>query len=166
MINKYHHWFYLIVLLLFYIVPVSSQNKPFDPKLQKIIAINDENKKLIDDDFSNISSQQLFYYFLLVSEELQHIQLYQPMFENLVSKMDQTVLENFQSTKAINLSENQQQKLAENLLIYLHQFIFKKYMANSNSVSELFDRGWYNCVSSSILYGIFLKRYGLALAGI
>ena len=57
-------------------------------------------------------------------------------------------------------------QVASYLLLYLHKYHFKSYDIKSSSLTELLDRGVYNCVSSSLLYNILARRLGLNVRGV
>lgn len=43
---------------------------------------------------------------------------------------------------------------------YLHQNIFKSYLEQSTDIDQLFDTGYYNCVNSTAIYNLILKKFG------
>ncbi len=51
-------------------------------------------------------------------------------------------------------------KDGDSLLQWLHSRVFKQYSLNQSSMDILIDKGFYNCVSSSILYLLFAKAAG------
>ncbi|MCX8029001.1 MAG: hypothetical protein N2712_03295 [Brevinematales bacterium] len=50
--------------------------------------------------------------------------------------------------------------LAKLIFDYLHQNVFKSYLERSTDLDQLFDTGYYNCVNSTAIYNILLKRFG------
>lgn len=58
-------------------------------------------------------------------------------------------------------SADEQKKFAESLNMLLHKFFFKKYKADADAFSEAVNSGYYNCVSSSILYMLLLYHFGM-----
>ena len=55
---------------------------------------------------------------------------------------------------------------AEYVLQYLHKNLFKKYNFYATSLNDIFTTGEYNCVSSAILYNIFMMKYQFLVSGI
>lgn len=43
---------------------------------------------------------------------------------------------------------------------YLHKNLFKAYLEKSTDLDQLFDTGYYNCVNSTAIYNMLLKRFG------
>lgn len=56
--------------------------------------------------------------------------------------------------------------LGKELLFALHDQVFTKYVETAGSANDLLDRGEYNCLSSSILYGLLARDLGLAVSGV
>lgn len=50
--------------------------------------------------------------------------------------------------------------LAKFIFDYLHQNVLKDYVEKSTDLDALFDTGYYNCVNSTAIYNILLKRFG------
>jgi Flp pilus assembly protein TadD len=55
---------------------------------------------------------------------------------------------------------------AEYTLAYMHETLLKHYDERETGLDVLVDRGTYNCVSSGVLYAIFLKALGLPVWGV
>ena len=53
----------------------------------------------------------------------------------------------------------------EAILAFLHASVFGRYDESQTYLDVLLDSGLYNCVSSSVLYAIFAREYGLELHG-
>ena len=56
--------------------------------------------------------------------------------------------------------------VGEKLLAWLHENVFIKYETNATLASHILDNGTYNCLSSSVLYGLLLKEFGLKAKGV
>ncbi len=56
-------------------------------------------------------------------------------------------------------------EIADQLLKYLHYKVMKQYKEKNNSFKDLFDKGYYNCVTSSLFYNIAAKNLGLEPRG-
>ena len=54
-------------------------------------------------------------------------------------------------------SEDEAILFAEEILKVLHAVFFEKYELYADSFSELISKGSFNCVSSSIIYAMFLS---------
>lgn len=59
-----------------------------------------------------------------------------------------------------------QYQSADRALQMLHERLFKTYKENVTSVKETIDNGYFNCVSSSIIYNLLMERLGLKTRGI
>jgi tetratricopeptide (TPR) repeat protein len=55
---------------------------------------------------------------------------------------------------------------AEAALAFMHETILKRYDERQTRLDVLLSRGSYNCVSSGVLYAIFLKALGLKVWGV
>jgi tetratricopeptide (TPR) repeat protein len=55
---------------------------------------------------------------------------------------------------------------AEGALAYMHEELLRRYDERQTAVDVLFERGSYNCVSSGVVYAIFLKALGLRVWGV
>ena len=55
---------------------------------------------------------------------------------------------------------------AEYVLSFLHERLFRSYVERETTVGAVFESGRYNCVSSSVLYGIFAAAAGLHVVGV
>jgi len=58
------------------------------------------------------------------------------------------------------------QERAEAALAFMHETILKRYDERQTRLDVLLSRGSYNCVSSGVLYAIFLKALGLKVWGV
>lgn len=67
----------------------------------------------------------------------------------------------FGSLDVQTFTVEQQKKFVESLNVLLHKFFFKKYKADSDAFSQVVNYGYYNCVSSSILYMLLLSHFGI-----
>lgn len=56
---------------------------------------------------------------------------------------------------------DKQKDFAESLNVLLHKFFFKKYKTDADTFSVAVNSGYYNCVSSSILYMLLLQHFGI-----
>ncbi len=50
--------------------------------------------------------------------------------------------------------------LAKYIFDYLHKNIFRDYLEKSTDLDQLIDSGYYNCVNSTAMYNLLLKRFG------
>ncbi|MBN2737865.1 MAG: hypothetical protein JXR70_12845 [Spirochaetales bacterium] len=57
-------------------------------------------------------------------------------------------------------------RVAENMLTYLHEHVFKKYNEKQTKLDVLLDTGVFNCVSSAVLYSIALSSFGIDVSGV
>lgn len=51
---------------------------------------------------------------------------------------------------------------AKFVLEYLHKNVFRAYLEKSTDIDQLFDTGYYNCVNSTAIYNIILRRLGFS----
>ncbi len=56
--------------------------------------------------------------------------------------------------------------LSEQILLFMHRRILRRYSERTTRMDELLERGSYNCVSSAILYVIFARSLGLEVRGV
>ena len=151
-----------IALIFFYIYLNKTSNLHSQTLFEKVTTIDEGYEKLINDSFRSIESEKLFYYFILVSEELDRSDESYLWFNKLKKDIETEVIKEFGATNIYDFTDSVKKRFAENLLIYLHNSsAFQKYNFDSNKISEIVSYGRYNCVSSSILYAIFLKIYGI-----
>jgi len=148
--------FFILNILIF------SQNYNFND----ITNIDPYYEKLIKIDLKSINEKDYFYYFCIVSDSIKKYDFYLQKYEKLSKEINDNIKKDFGRTDINNLDLKTQKKVAENILIYLHDIILKKYAYNSSTVDLIFDNNEFNCVSSSILYSIFLKKYNFDVSGI
>ena len=160
--------FFVLVIIFLVILSSYSEEKNIElsDEFKKIITIDKLNEKLINFNLSEINYREYFYYFCLVSEELNRYNEYNNWFEKIEDLINKDLYSIYKRTDVINFNFEKQKEFAEDLLIILHNRIFKKYIYNSNRIFSIINNGLFNCVSSSILYAIFLKKYGLESVGV
>jgi hypothetical protein len=155
-----------LLLFIFFIQTLYSQEKQLSPDFKKIITIDKNNDGLIKSDPEKYSFNDLIYFFCIVSEKLDLFENYKIWFSDLNKKLDQSILKEFGRNDIENTDLKIQKKAAENILFFLHSSVFKYYNPDSSTIDLIIDKGEFNCVSSSILYAIFLKKYGFESFGI
>ncbi len=148
---NYNFKYKVILFLTFLFISISL----YGGDIEQITEIDKNYKNLINDDFSKIASDDLIFYFSVVSEDTKNYEYYKKYFNSVLEKIDNKM----QSTSLTK------REAAENLLILMHEFVTTKYSTNSTTISEL-SKGFFNCVSSSIFYGLLLKRYGFDFYGV
>ena len=160
--------FLFFIIFIFITLSLDPQNNNTDlsDEFKKIITIDELNKKLIDLNLSEIDYRDYFYYYCLVSEELNRYNEFTVWFNKIEDLIDKDLYDIYKRTDAKNFNFEKQKKFTEDLLIVLHDRIFKRYDFNSNRISLIVDWGQFNCVSSSILYALFLKKYGFNPIGV
>jgi len=146
--------FFLLIFTSFFIH--ANEVSLFD----QVTQISDEYMELIEDDFENIDDEKLFYYFVLVSEESSRLDEFLEFYRDLKIRIELDAEKDYGTTNVAEYTDSMKKQFAESLLVYLHKSPFKEYNFDSNKISEIIDFGRYNCVSSSILYAILLKKYG------
>lgn len=55
---------------------------------------------------------------------------------------------------------------AESILPFLHKTLFKKYEENSTTVDGIIDTGYFNCVSSAVVYCLAARVFVLPMKGV
>ncbi|MBN2875961.1 MAG: hypothetical protein JXM71_12760 [Spirochaetales bacterium] len=55
---------------------------------------------------------------------------------------------------------------AESILPYLHRTLFKKYKADATTVDGVIDTGYFNCVSSAVVYLLAARVFVLPMKGV
>lgn len=133
----------------------------FDDDFLKIIDQKDFEIQLINIDENKLTYQDIFYYFCLFSENYSNYDKYLNWFMKLNETMDNKILKKFNIKNFNNLSLIQNEKIIEFILESFHDLIFKKYNDRSFRLSDLIENQEYNCVSSTIILYIFLKKYGI-----
>ncbi len=156
----------LFNFILTLLILSENYNIELSNEFKKIIEVDENNEKLIKINTSEISFKEYFYFFTLASEELNRFNEYNSWMDKTENLIDYDLKNFFKRTDAINFDIKKQKEFAEKLLIFIHERFLKKYNYRANKVSLIIDRGEYNCVSSSILYALFLKKYGLKSVGI
>ncbi len=149
----------ILFQFLFIFIVYSEETSPLtvSENFKKIITLDDDDKKLIE--FINrddLNYKIFFYYYCFVSEEIERLDSFLQWFEVLNEEINKEI----GSINIKFLDLEKQKKISEKLLFILHSKIFKKYLFDANRISLLIERGEFNCVSSSIIYTIFLLKYG------
>lgn len=151
----------------------SFNNKLTDYSFQSddfsnIVSLSESEIHFLNTDFQKIDYRELFTFFIFISLEDVYADQFLSWFNDkdtefeillndFLIKNDLTPIKT--GASIYNYSKEKQKKLAEELLFLLHKVYLKKYSFNSNNTSEIYKRGYYNCVSSSIFYSIILKKY-------
>ncbi len=159
---------FIVFINLFFLLSLISANTNVElsPEFKKIIEVDNLNKELINFNLSKINYKEYFYYYCLVSEELNRYNELNTWLDKIEIIVDAELRKIYRRTDVLNFKIDRQKDFAEKLLIILHDKVFKKYIFNANRISSIVDKGYYNCVSSSIFYALFLKRYGLNVAAV
>lgn len=120
----------------------------------------------INDDLKNADHLRLIRYYILISEDTSS----EPELINFYLKKSEEInrelLNTFGTLNFSSLSQEKRRNAAEKILTLLHEHFFIRYSLNSDRFSEIMNGGFYNCVSSSIMYSIFLHRYGFSFQAI
>lgn len=159
---------FIFVFLLFSIL-LYGEDFSVDNELslfETITNIDENYLELVNDDFVDIDKDKLFYYFVMVSEETDQLENFTKWFSDLEMSIENEAVKDFTTLNVIDYTDSMKKRFAEKLLLYLHSYAFKTYSMNSNKISDIINSGYYNCVSSSILYTIFLKKYGFSFSAI
>ncbi len=128
---------------------------------RQIIDVDEANRQFISADFDNISYTDYFRYYSLVSEELNRYDDEFSWFIILDKKVGEELMNSFHTTDIEKLGIDRQKEFAEKLLEILHENVFRQYVFNADRLSAVIA-GDFNCVSSSIMYSIFLTKYGFS----
>lgn len=159
-----------LVILINFILILSIDSENYNIELsndfKKIIEVTEPNEKLIKFNINEVSYKEYFYFFTLASEELNRYNEFNSWLDKAVILIENDLKNFFKRTDVLNFDIKKQKEFAEKLLIFIHERFLKKYNYRANKISLIIDRGEFNCVSSSILYGLFLKKYGLKSMGI
>jgi hypothetical protein len=149
----------IFIILLFLSNLIFSENiYQLSSDFKKIIDIDENNKQLIASDFNKITYNEYFYYYSLASEELNFYEDNLKWFNEVDNKINTQLKSIFKTVDIKKLKNEKQKEFAEKLLIIIHDNILKKYYFTADRLSNIIN-GEYNCVSSSIIYSIFLKKY-------
>lgn len=68
--------------------------------------------------------------------------------------------------EALEQYQNDEKRMAEELLKWLHSNVLKQYKERATTARELLDKGYFNCLSSGILYAILAGELGLKVNGV
>jgi len=154
-LHKIKNIFILFLLnLLFYL-----HSEELSLNFKNIINIDELNQKLIELDLTNISYNKYFELFVIVSEDYPKLGEYKVWFNDLERKVEEDLLKEFNTTDINKLSVEKQKKFAEELLLFIHNYSLSNYDEMSSRISDIIENKKFNCVSSSILYTIFLLKY-------
>jgi|GEM_PF-1181108 len=155
----------LIILSFYLFLSLSSyaQNDTYElsSNFKKIIEIDEFNTNLINADFDNIKYFEYLYYYCVVSEETEYFEEYYNWYNQQKITIEKELSKNYIINLIHKSSDEKQKKFCEELLIILHNTIFKKYDEKADKISSIIDTGEYNCVSSSIIYSVFLINYNI-----
>ncbi len=104
-----------------------------------------------------MSDEDFMYYAFTLSEIAEtNIPRYMEHYKLLATKLEREL-------SSLTLSDFDKGEL---ILQYLHTSLFKRYQEPVTNLNALFDRGIYNCVSSSIVYYALAERFGLQVHGV
>jgi len=57
-------------------------------------------------------------------------------------------------------------KKADAILLLIHKFLFKRYIADNPSIVETFQFGYFNCVSATVIYNLVADYFGIKVAAV
>lgn len=81
---------------------------------------------------------------------------YQTKFLNIINKI--------KTSSIFKNAKNNYQK-GDTILQLLHKYLFKMYEGNDASLSSVFNRGIFNCVSSSVIFNMVSDYFGISTSG-
>jgi hypothetical protein len=154
---------YLVFIYVFFAFFCFSEDNLSD--FNKIIYIDKKDESLIKSNSYDWNDLDILYYYSQVSETSIKVEDYKSWYYKISNTIESLLIKDFGRTDILNLDLKIQKKVAENILIYLHNLIFNKYSADSDTIDLLINNGEFNCVSSSILYALFLRKYGFDVYG-
>jgi len=139
----------------------NSDSYKFSEDFLKIIEQKNYEINLINIDENKLTYEDIFYYYCMFSENQENYDKYFNWFLKLNESADNKILKKFNLKNINSLSIIQNEKTVEFILEILHNLIFKKYNSFSYRLSDLIENQEYNCVSSSLIFYMFLKKYGI-----
>ncbi len=161
-------FFFVLILqffsVLFFVTGEEKNTSPFLPRLTPR-----ESVILLSRDKEPLTLNEFVYTALLFSGvEYNNINIFKSRilrelgnFKRFWGNMKEPV-----DVKEMNVREEYQKMLGEEILLYLHRELFKKYSMWQTRIDVLIDTGIYNCVSSAIIYMIFARYMGLKVEGV
>ncbi|HBD92536.1 MAG: hypothetical protein A2015_07275 [Spirochaetes bacterium GWF1_31_7] len=157
MLKKYSSIFIVFFILISAHSVDFSNSKSLYAQITSFTTLQNE---FLEDDFVNPEEMKLARYFILVSEDTSRegelLNFYLTKSNELQEKL-YTLHGNFN----VNLlNDSEKYKIGDSINTLLHEIFFIKYNLLSDRISELKDKGLFNCVSSSILYSICMFKYG------
>lgn len=162
MLIKIFNFIILFIISSFYLF---GNNNPdlyrFSDDFLKIIEQRNFEVNLINIDENKLTYEDIFYYYCMFSENQENYNKYSNWFLKLNESLDNKILRKFNLKNINSLSTVQNEKTVEYILEILHNLIFKKYNSLSFKLSDLIENHEYNCVSSTLIFYIFLKKYGI-----
>ncbi|MEN2998456.1 MAG: hypothetical protein ABDH28_05420, partial [Brevinematia bacterium] len=137
------------LLLLFQAFPIDFWQ--FNPSIGDIFG-NETERKFFEEYRVTRKIQDLDTWLILASGvyDQNKILYYKQLIDKLVTNISN-------SLKSQKLSKYDTAKF---IFDYLHQNVFRSYLEKSTDLDQLFDTGYYNCVNSTALYNIILKKFG------
>ncbi len=117
--------------------------------------------EIIDNDFTDVDYLDYFRYFVIVSENIINYDFLLSWFYSIETDIDKKLVEEFGDGSYKDFTLENQKKFCEKLLYFLHERCYKKYDTYSTTIDNIYEKGRYNCVSSSIFYATFLIKYGI-----
>ena len=131
-----------------------------------IVNIDAYTAEIIDNDFTDIDYFDYFRYFVIVSENIKDFNLLQAWFNSVETDIDKKIIDEFDGVVYVDLTLDNKKKFCEKLLYFVHERCYKKYDTYSTTIDNIYEKGKYNCVSSSIFYATFLIKYGVNFSAV
>lgn len=148
---------FIFFKILLVILITSSE---LSPNFKNIINIDSLNEELINLNITEINYNEYFRFFVIVSEEYNKFEDYKKWFNNLEINIDNALFKKFKTLNIKELFLDDQKLFAEVLLELIHDNTFFLYEEVASKISDIVEKKRFNCVSSSIMYSIFLLKYG------
>ncbi|MCH5149815.1 MAG: hypothetical protein J1G30_04030 [Spirochaetales bacterium] len=128
---------------------------------EEVYRLTEQEKRFLTETFSESDDSYLLDWYLYFCGEKDYrdrVRLRAFYIEKRTC-IEDALRKDFGSLDVRLFTADKQKDFAESLNILLHTFFFKQYKNDADTFSEAVNSGYYNCVSSSILYMLLLHHF-------
>ncbi len=130
---------------------------------EEINRLEERESLFLTEDFVQCDDSHLldWYIYFCGEKDYRDLPRLKAFYSEKVDSIEDEMRKMFGSLDVQSFTTQQQKEFAESLNVLLHKYFFKKYKADADTFGDVVNYGYYNCVSSSVLYMLLLYHFGM-----
>lgn len=164
---RFFRLFFVVVFLVSSFISNANTNAALTGKalltFEEVNQLTERERLFLTETFSESDDSYLFdwYIYFCGERDFRDSARLRAFYIEKRTCIEDELRETFGSLDVHRFAADKQKEFAESLNVLLHKFFFKKYKADADTFSECVNSGYFNCVSSSILYMLLLRHFGM-----